>query len=228
MSRHDAHAQPVELTVMGGQSAEPSGVRLAVTLALAGALAGLLLASAYEMTRPVILANKQRALQRAVFEVVPGSTSLVPLVEQDGALRTSESLSGAELLAAYAADGTFRGYALVGAGPGFQDTIRLIFGYDPARQRITGMYVLDSRETPGLGDKIYKDPKFVSNFADLSTEPSVALVKGERSAENQVDAITGATISSRAVVGIVNRTLEHVRPLLPEKPPAPPAEATHD
>lgn len=228
MSHDDANARPVELTVMGGRPGEPGGVRLVLTLALSGALAGLLLATMYETTRPVILANKQRALQRAVFQVVPGSTALVPLVERDGALRAAESLRGAEALAAYAADGTFRGYAFVGAGPGFQDTIRLIFGYDPARQRITGMYILDSRETPGLGDKIYKDPGFVGNFSDLATEPTIALVKGGRSAENQVDAIVGATISSRAVVGILKRTLDHVRPLLPEEPPAPPREIARE
>jgi electron transport complex protein RnfG len=66
------------------------------------------------------------------------------------------------------------------------------------------MAVLESRETPGLGDRIYKDERFVAEFADLAVEPAVELVKGHGEAPHEVDAITGATISSRAVVGILN------------------------
>jgi electron transport complex protein RnfG len=66
------------------------------------------------------------------------------------------------------------------------------------------MQVLESRETPGLGDRIYKDQAFVDQFRDLAVEPAVVLVKEAPTAPNQVDAITGATISSTAVVKIVN------------------------
>jgi Na+-translocating ferredoxin:NAD+ oxidoreductase RnfG subunit len=62
-----------------------------------------------------------------------------------------------------------------------------------------------SRETPGLGDKIYKDPKFVAEFHGLAVEPAIKLIKGHGEAANEVDAITGATISSKAVVRIVNQ-----------------------
>lgn len=221
----------VDLTVMGKQPPEPGGLRLVFTLAVAGIVSGLLLASAYVSTRPTILANQQRALQRAVFEVVPGSTSLRPLVEHDGRLGVVEagaSAPDAEVFAAYADDGTFRGYAIAAEGPGFQDTIRLLFGYDPAGKRVTGMYVLESRETPGLGDRIYKDPDFRANFNDLATTPKIELVKGGRTKDNQIDAITGATISSRSVVGIVNRALERIVPMLPEPPPPGPAKEGGD
>ena len=68
------------------------------------------------------------------------------------------------------------------------------------------MEILESRETPGLGDKIYKDAAFVANFDDLSIEPEIVTVKrGTKSAPNQVDAITGATISAKAVVRIINQ-----------------------
>jgi electron transport complex protein RnfG len=67
--------------------------------------------------------------------------------------------------------------------------------------------VLESRETPGLGDKIYKDAEFVSNFSALSIEPEIVTVKkNTRERPNEVDAITGATISSKAVVRIINET----------------------
>ena len=88
-------------------------------------------------------------------------------------------------------------------------------------RRIIGMEVLESRETPGLGDKIYKDADFVSDFTDLAIDPAIVCVKaGEKSAAHEVDAITGATISSKAVVRIINET--HARWL--EQLPPPGAE----
>ena len=93
------------------------------------------------------------------------------------------------------------------AGPGFQDTIALLYGYRPGEKIVVGMEVLESRETPGLGDKIYKDAAFVGAFSALSVEPEiVAVKKGTKSQPNEIDAITGATISSKAVVRIINET----------------------
>jgi len=103
--------------------------------------------------------------------------------------------------------GTFVGYAMPGAGPGFQDTIAILYGFKPAEKLVVGMEVLESRETPGLGDKIYKDMDFVDEFYSLAIEPEiVAVKKGTKTADNHVDAITGATISSKAIVRIINET----------------------
>jgi len=102
------------------------------------------------------------------------------------------------------------------SGAGFQDTIKLIYGLDPAGARVIGMAILESRETPGLGDRIYKNPEFVAEFADLATEPVIELIQGHGVAANQVDAITGATISSRAVVRILNQATAAWRPRLPD------------
>jgi electron transport complex protein RnfG len=99
----------------------------------------------------------------------------------------------------------FVGYAVPAAGPGFQDTIAILYGFKPDTRRVVGMEVLESRETPGLGDKIYKDMDWVNEFKSLDTEPEiVAVKKGTKTASNQVDAITGATISSKAIVRIIN------------------------
>ncbi|MFQ5653279.1 MAG: FMN-binding protein [Planctomycetota bacterium] len=186
---------------------EPSSVRLVLTLGLAGLFSGVAIVGVFEGTLARITENKARALRAAVFEVVPGSTRMEGLLWSDGGLVRPARGDTREpaLFAAYGAGEGFLGYALVGEGPGFQDTIRLIYGYDPARRRIVGMRVLDSRETPGLGDRIYKDEDFVGAFGDLAVEPEVLLVKkGKRTAANEIDAITGATISSKAVVKIIN------------------------
>jgi electron transport complex protein RnfG len=186
---------------------EPHPVRLAGTLGLAGLLSGLLLVFAYEATLPMIEQNRAEAVRRAVFEVVPGSSAMQKLVWQGDALVVADGTEAKDAQVVYAAydeRAEFRGYAIPGAGAGFQDTIALIFGYDPGRERIVGIRVLESRETPGLGDKIDKTI-FRSEFEALAVEPKVVAVKaGTATQDNEVDAITGATISSKAVVRIVN------------------------
>lgn len=203
-------------TTAAPAAAEPSSLRLALTLAFAGLLSGLLLVGAYEVTLPRILANKAEALRKAVFEVVPGSATMKKMVlSGDKLVVAADDAAGEAIYAAYDEKGRFKGYAIPGAGPGFQDVIGLLYGFDPKTRRIIGMYILESHETPGLGDKIFKDADFVANFSALAVEPEVKVVKkGEKAAENQVDAITGATISSKAVVKIINaantRWLSHL------------------
>jgi len=203
----------------------PETPRLVATLGIAGLLSGFAIVGAYRLTLPRIQENQAEALRRAVFEVVPGSERLERLVVQGGALvpAADASADAPSVYAAYTADGSFLGYAVPAAGAGFQDTIRLLYGYDPDRGRIVGMQVLESRETPGLGDRIYKDQAFVDQFRDLAVEPQVELVKETPTAPNQVDAITGATISSTAVVKIVNAGNQEWLAVL-ESSPVPPLE----
>lgn len=186
----------------------PGIVRLVATLGLAGLFSGLAIVVAYEVTLPRIRANRARALREAVLEVVPGAVAMRRLAWRDGELAPAQGGGGeteGSVFAAFDGAGRCLGFAIPAKGPGFQDTIALIYGLDPVRRRVLGMRVLESRETPGLGDRIYKDPEFVAQFEDLAIEPEiVARKKGAAKAPNEIDAITGATISSKAVVRILN------------------------
>ncbi len=194
---------------MNNEARAPSPLRLVLTLAIAGLISGVAIIGIYESTLPTITANKARELREAVFKVLPGVSQMQALVHRDGALVAVEAEAKDEpvVYGGYDQDGNFVGYAIPGAGPGFQDTIGLLYGYTPDGKLVLGMEILESRETPGLGDKIYKDADFVAGFSALSVEPEiVAVKKGTRSLANEIDAITGATISSKAVVRIINET----------------------
>jgi len=193
--------------------------RLVATLGLAGLLSGLIIVSVFEATQPTIVAYQTKALRQAVLKVLPGTTQIQRLVYREGQLLVKETEDQDEeaLFGGYDAQGRLLGYAIPSAGSGFQDTIRLIYGYQPATRRVVGMEILESRETPGLGDKIYKDVIFVADFRSLAIDPQIEAVKrGTKAAVNQVNAITGATISSKAVVRIINqgntRWLERLPP----------------
>jgi electron transport complex protein RnfG len=192
-----------------------SEARLVLTLTLAGLLSGLAVVGAYKLTLPAVEANQAAALRRAVLEVLPDAERMEAFAWSDGRLAAAgDDRDSPRVYAGYAAGGRLVGYAIPGRGAGFQDTIELLFGFDPARRRVIGLAILQSRETPGLGDRIYKDPAFVAEFRDLAIEPGVELVKGHGEGAHQVDAITGATISSRAVVRIVDTAQREWTPRL--------------
>src|SRR5210317_283689 len=179
----DAHKAPTS----------PSSLRLVLTLAIAGLVSGFAIIGIYESTLPTITANKARELREAVFKVLPGVTKMQALVSRDGDLIAVAQPDKDEpvVYGGYDDEGAFIGYAMPGAGPGFQDTIALLYGYNPAEELVVGMEILESRETPGLGDKIYKDEEFVAEFSALSVEPEIVTVKkGTGSQPNEVDAIT--------------------------------------
>jgi electron transport complex protein RnfG len=191
------------------------------TLGIAGLSSGFALVGIHLITQPRIERNRAEALEAAIYHVLPGASSSQAFVLRDGELAPHRDPDGRlpdeeAVYAGYDAAGEPIGYAIPAEGPGFQDTIKLIYGYDPVRRRIVGMEVLESRETPGLGDKIIKDEAFVANFRDLAVTPELVAVKKRRTRDNEVDAISGATISSNAVVRIINQANARWLVRLPE------------
>lgn len=191
--------------------------RLISTLAVAGALAGLLIVGVFRWAEPQILEYRAGVLITAIDEVLGGPSRVQTLYVQDDRL-TGEPPAGADTVRAekvylgYDEAGRPIGFAIIGAEPGFQDIIQLIFGYDPDSREVLGMRVLESKETPGLGDAIIKDQDFVAGFEGVSTP--LRGVKDATGAADEVDMITGATISSRAIVDIINHRLDALGALL--------------
>ncbi len=104
------------------------------------------------------------------------------------------------------------GVAVEAAEPCFADDVHLMVGFDPATSTLSGFSILGQKETPGLGDKIEKNEAFGAGFRG-----KVAPIKGTKNAVTDagtVQTITGATISSRAVIQIINHAVETWRPRL--------------
>lgn len=193
--------------------------RLVATLGGAGAMAGFLLVFVFVATEPAIKAHKAMVLREAIQEVLSGPEHFDTLFVQDGAL-VAELPAGVDpekidqIYPGFDASGDQIGYAIVAAEPGFQDIVRLIFGYNAETQRVLGMKVLESKETPGLGDKIEKDQAFVSGFGG-ALAPIIGVKAGQNTGdEHEVDMITGATISSKSVIRIINNAVERYSSLI--------------
>jgi len=205
----------------------PSSAAMIRTLGGVAAISGFLVVLVYQLTLPAILENQRRAIERAVFVVVPGAVTRTDFVLGTDSLQPvgeEERPEGDRIYAAYGEDGTLRGVALEAAARGYQDVIKLLYGYNPACRCVTGIYILKMTETPGLGDKIATDPAFLANFEALDARlnaagtalanPIVTVKRGRKTEPWQIDAITGATISAKAVGKALNGSTQRLLPRL--------------
>lgn len=174
-------------------------------------IAGLLLGLVYEITAPVIA---ERRLQSKIeaYKVVFKSAS--DFVEDDALTVKAENAAETllvengyatitidEALIAVDESGNKIGYVLsVSTQKGYKGNITLTLGYS-LDGVVTGMEFLDINETAGLGSKA-KEPSFKDQFVNKEIEKFI-LSKNATNAD-EVDALSGATITSKAVLDAVN------------------------
>lgn len=186
-------------------------VRMVVVLTAVGLISGGLLSVVNLLTAERIELNRLREIEEAITRVVPGTVSSAKLYEED----KFTVYAGRD-----AADGEL-GYAIYASGTGFQDVIVLMFGTDPAIERIFSLTILEQKETPGLGAKITDQDAYLRFWLGKDIRQPLSLRKPavgspEELAASEVNAITGATISADKVLGIVNLSLERLRRLKEE------------
>ena len=182
---------------------------LVIVLATAygGALAGV-----HTTLAPQIAENKRQETYDVIPQLVAGAdkqqTVEMFIEDTDGQMQ--------RVYRAMDADGNPAGWVLPASGQGFADKIEVLIGLDTSLATITGMYVLSQKETPGLGDYI-REPDFQARFRNRTTKKSLVAVKSEPAADHEIEALSGATVSSWAVCDIVNETVARLRePILRE------------
>lgn len=200
------------------------------TLGLVSSVCGLIIVGAYQGTYDAAAANRRLALERTVFKVIPAAKSMTEWQATPQGIKPvgGEAIAGAvKFYAAYDAEGRLAGIAAEGAAKGYADTVRILYGYSPACQCLTGFGLVASKETPGIGDKIVTDKAFLENFKALDVKLNAelsalanevkAVKHGTKSNPWQIDAIAGATVTSRAVGKAINDSAQLLLPkLVPE------------
>ncbi len=206
-------------------SSPATSVAMIRTLGMIAAISGLLVVLVYQVTLPMIAENQRRAVERAVYKVIPGAVFRTDFVLGPTGLTSVEeehANQAVKVHAGYDAAGELRGVAMQAAARGYQDVIKILYGYDPMCECITGIYVLKMTETPGLGDKIAKDPEFLANFEALDARLDaqktalshriVTVKHGTKTEPWQIDGISGATISSKAIGRMLNDSAQEMLP----------------
>ncbi|MBQ8303338.1 MAG: RnfABCDGE type electron transport complex subunit G [Clostridia bacterium] len=163
----------------------PSATLLVICL-----VATLLLGVTNFFTSDLITKLEQETQTAAMQEVLPA----------EGYIKTE----GKEIYTAEK-NGAVAGYIFVTSGAGYGGDIKVMTAVDPAGKILAVSILSASDETPGLGQNVTKEG-FYSQFLGLSSE--ITVVKNGANAEvNEINAVTGATISSRAVTKAVNEAL---------------------
>jgi H+/Na+-translocating ferredoxin:NAD+ oxidoreductase subunit G len=171
-----------------------------VTLTIIGIISGALLSEINSWAAPKIEANRKAETERAIFVVQSNATKYNKIEDVDF-----------ELYEVFDDNDSSLGYALPYEGNGFQGKIRLIVGINKDLTNLLGLEVLEQVETPGLGTKVTELP-FTNQFEELLVNPEILSVKGiEPQKPNEIQAITGATISSKAIVRIINDGIKRLR-----------------
>jgi electron transport complex protein RnfG len=195
-----------------------------------GLACALMIVLTYEGTLPRVQRLRAEALDKAIFKVIPGSaTKQTFYYDPQAGFQEYQGEEGVGQLiyAGYDQAGDLAGVAIEASGMGYADVLRILYGYDPEKEAVVGFLVLESKETPGLGDKIEKDPNFLANFealdvaldtgSDQLKNKVVAVKQGEKEKAWEVDCITGATISSRAIGDIISSSTEQWVPVIYNK-----------
>jgi len=203
----------------------PSAAHAYRTLVGAAILAGLLIASVFEATAPSIAANRAAKLADAIATMLPSQQALIGYALDDaGRLVSATASQPATIYAVYDTREALLGFAIKADGMGYQDRIQALYGYDPFTQRVVGLEILASLETPGLGSRIATDAGFHANFKALDValdaagrrleHPLVVVPQGTREQPWEIDGITGATVSSRAIGRLLNRSTAVTLPVI--------------
>ncbi len=172
-------------------------LKMILIMTLFACISGGVLSFVYMLSSPYIEANMLDDLRKAIFVVVPRAEEYEEKIVDEVVYFECKDGSGSTV-----------GIALPAQGNGYQGVIKLMVGLTPDLMRITGIKVLEQVETPGLGGRISEEG-FQSQFRDISAQPEIEYVKNQDPEEdNQIKAVTGATISSRSVVAIINKNIQ--------------------
>jgi Na+-translocating ferredoxin:NAD+ oxidoreductase subunit G len=176
-------------------------------LFLVAAIAGVLLALTEQITAPRIAENNRLVFERARQEVLP-KASTFKVVE---ALGTNEAGQPATLSFSlgFAADQTYVGAVQVVSPKGYAGPIDMVVGLHPDLT-LSGVKIQSQKETPGLGTKL-KEPSFMDPFMNAVKKHGAETQFLVTKDGGHIDAITAATISSRAFCKGVREAIARLR-----------------
>ncbi len=171
-------------------------VRMIVVLMIISIASGAVLALSYEATNPKIQEQARQTLEQSVLNVIPGATKMEVAEKKDMTIYVGIDDQGNR-----------KGISFKASGSGFNGPIEIMVGYNPYEGKLTGIQILSMSETPGLGAKI-KEEAFTEQFQQKS-------VKDEFIAKEDIEAISGATISSTAVADAIKASLDKIVKIYP-------------
>lgn len=180
-------------------------VRFGVVLLIFCAVAGGILAYSNSVTAPIIAEQAKAGSFGAFTELFTEADDFLPLDEAKLAEIKTANIFVQEIFEAKKGEETI-GYAFKTKSGGYGGDLITVSGFS-LDGTITGIKVVENSETPGLGSRVVDDPAFAASFAGKNSSNPLVPVPAP-AAENEVQLLSGATISSEGVLYGVNGARE--------------------
>ena len=181
-------------------------IRLGCTCVVVATLLGLV----NMVTLPNITAAKKAKTEAAMLDVVPSEEGVTfsDAMDLTDDLTDAASAQGGKLTEAYQVfqDGDPAGYTLKVSASGSQGTIEMMVGVD-AEDVVTGVSIVSNSETPGIGSRVMDNEMTANGEPVLDQFDGKSPADGTLTVGTNIDAISGATVSSRGVTTGVNAAL---------------------
>lgn len=174
-------------------------LKLGIVLFIITAVTGMILGGVYTITLKPIKVAKERETVQAMTETLPGATAFeyVGGVDNPGLVTAvSIGMKGDELV----------GWNYTVMPKGYGGLLEILVGVSK-EGRLMAIKILNHSETPGLGAKAATEP-FLAQFREKTVD-RLAVTKADAASESEIHAISGATITSRAVAQGVNAALAY-------------------
>ncbi|MBP2644690.1 MAG: electron transport complex, RnfABCDGE type, subunit [Firmicutes bacterium] len=171
---------------------DSSMLKVAMNLAITCFIAGAIIAGTYSFTEPMAVQQRVKLKNDAMKELVKDADSFQAI---EGRTDWYKAIKGGKVVA----------YVVPAESKGYGGAIKMLAAVTPDAKPID-YKILSHNETPGLGDKA-SEPKFRNQFAGKSVEDLVVV---KTPTDNNIQALTGATITSRAVTKGIKEAVEAV------------------
>lgn len=174
-------------------------LKITSILTIVCVICAFLLSLTFGLAKEKIAFNSRKTIENAIAKLAPWAMRVEMLSLDDNVVYNL--FDGKNIL---------KGYALIAEGDGYQGKIKILAILNVTLTQIEGIEIIQSVETPGLGARI-GDDFFKNQFKQLKILPQIECIKADTKKENQIVAISGATVSSRAVVNILNRHIVEIK-----------------
>ncbi|MEI8350280.1 MAG: FMN-binding protein [Candidatus Omnitrophota bacterium] len=174
-------------------------IKIVSVLTIVCILCAFLLAFVNNAARGQIASNDTKKIEDAIGK-------LAPLFKKTEKL----NIAGEEIYKLFDAKGEVLGYAFLAKGDGYQGVIKVLAVINPQIDKLEGIEIIESVETPGLGARI-KEDFFRNQFKNLKVSVPIECVKENITQDNQIKAISSATISSKSLVNILNKKISELK-----------------
>ena len=186
-------------------------IKTGIILFVISAVAAFALAMTNEVTKDKIAEQRFLANEQAKKEVLADAASFADVTGDELAAIAATYAPVVEVYSGLDASGNIIGYVFKSTPTGFGGNVEVVTGIS-VDGLLTGVRIGNHNETPGLGAKA-KDAAFYEQYNGKSAEGEIGVAKSNPT-ETDIQAITGATISSKAITSGVNASINAFHELI--------------